>query len=265
MIRAFRTRFHLGVIALTIIVFALALALHDVAVTQAYPHDPTQACFVADFNNDGKIDIVDMQTIASHYGFSLGSSFYNVRYDFEPYFPAPDGDIDIKEVQLVFGRFGGRCAIAKTGYSLLGHDLPVAGTFFAYVTVEGYTASTIPFGLRVLDVNAARSRGYELCNSIDDVLPNIINKWNSSNLLEPDRISPYTLFASGYYNLNAFACWGGHVLFTEAWAYWQNALLPQIAFEQRPNTTTGSVHCYALWPVEGTQTPNCYDQPSRNF
>jgi len=69
----------------------------------------------ADFNQDCIIDLMDMQLILWRYGSSFGlpppwDQYYDQRYDVEP--DASDGiegnnedwDIDIKDIQYVFGR-----------------------------------------------------------------------------------------------------------------------------------------------------------------
>ncbi len=63
-----------------------------------------------DINKDCKVDITDMQLEASKYGYALGSLLYNVWFDLEPNLPHGDGDIDIKDVQFVWGRSGSTCA-----------------------------------------------------------------------------------------------------------------------------------------------------------
>jgi hypothetical protein len=62
-----------------------------------------------DLDKNRVVDINDMQAEATHYGFNIGSLLYNVWYDLEPHQTGADGDIDVKDVQFVFGRFGSRC------------------------------------------------------------------------------------------------------------------------------------------------------------
>ena len=62
-----------------------------------------------DLDKNCVVDINDMQAEATRYGFALGSLLYNVWYDLEPHQTGADGDIDVKDVQFVFGRFGSRC------------------------------------------------------------------------------------------------------------------------------------------------------------
>ena len=60
-----------------------------------------------DLNLDCKVDVLDEALIASHYGAFFGSAFYQKWFDLEPKFH--DLDIDIKDVQKVFGREGSTC------------------------------------------------------------------------------------------------------------------------------------------------------------
>jgi len=63
-----------------------------------------------DIDKNCVVDISDMQAEASRYGFNLGSLLYNVWFDLEPHQTGADGDIDIKDIQFVFGRFGSKCS-----------------------------------------------------------------------------------------------------------------------------------------------------------
>jgi uncharacterized repeat protein (TIGR01451 family) len=62
-----------------------------------------------DVNKDCSVTVADMQAEATRYGFGTGSLLYNLWYDLEPHTTGADGDIDIKDVQFVFGRFGSEC------------------------------------------------------------------------------------------------------------------------------------------------------------
>lgn len=54
-----------------------------------------------DTNQDGKIDIWDVRTIAAHFGTREGMSGYNPDYDLNK-----DGKIDIWDVRIVASNFG---------------------------------------------------------------------------------------------------------------------------------------------------------------
>ena len=62
-----------------------------------------------DLNLDCDVDITDAQLIASKYGAFFGGLLYSKWYDLEPQFH--DLDIDIKDVQKVFGRQGSTCQV----------------------------------------------------------------------------------------------------------------------------------------------------------
>lgn len=60
-----------------------------------------------DLNLDCEVNVSDEQTIALHYGAVFGSLQYNRFFDLEP--ATHDLDIDIKDLQKVFGRDGSTC------------------------------------------------------------------------------------------------------------------------------------------------------------
>jgi hypothetical protein len=60
-----------------------------------------------DLNLDCMVDLADQQLIAFRYGAFFGSLLYNEWYDLEP--NLHDLDIDIKDIQKVFGRDGSNC------------------------------------------------------------------------------------------------------------------------------------------------------------
>ncbi|HEX5479323.1 MAG TPA: cohesin domain-containing protein, partial [Dehalococcoidia bacterium] len=60
-----------------------------------------------DLNKDCIVNVLDDQTIAVRYGSVFGVLSYDPQYDLEP--ASTDGDIDIKDVQFVFGRNGSTC------------------------------------------------------------------------------------------------------------------------------------------------------------
>jgi hypothetical protein len=113
MIHTFRVAIRPG---FAVVLLALALmATNPPTRTQALPMDWDswnywqQQCIVADFTNNGAIDIQDMQAVSAHYGTTRGGPNWDPRFDIEPR-SAPDGDIDIKDIQHVFGRFGMTCS-----------------------------------------------------------------------------------------------------------------------------------------------------------
>jgi hypothetical protein len=60
-----------------------------------------------DINLDCKVDVTDEQAIALRYGAFFGSLLYSKFFDLEP--ALHDLDIDIKDIQKVFGRDGSTC------------------------------------------------------------------------------------------------------------------------------------------------------------
>jgi hypothetical protein len=62
-----------------------------------------------DLNNDCNVDVLDEQGIAFRYGASFGLQLYNAYYDLQP--QTGDFDIDIKDLQFVFGREGSTCSV----------------------------------------------------------------------------------------------------------------------------------------------------------
>ena len=62
-----------------------------------------------DLNLDCTVDVEDQQLIGFRYGAFFGSLLYNKWYDLEP--NLHDLDIDIKDIQKVFGRDGSTCQV----------------------------------------------------------------------------------------------------------------------------------------------------------
>ena len=60
-----------------------------------------------DVNGDCVVNVIDEQLIAGHFMAPFGSLLYSPLFDLEPL--QSDGDIDIKDLQFVFGRDGSTC------------------------------------------------------------------------------------------------------------------------------------------------------------
>ena len=60
-----------------------------------------------DVNYDGIVNVIDEQAVSGRYGTGFGIWPYNVFYDLEPVLA--DFDIDIKDLQFVYGRDGRTC------------------------------------------------------------------------------------------------------------------------------------------------------------
>ena len=74
----------------------------DAAITVRY--------LEGDVEPDCQVDAIDQQNIAFRWGARTGSLLYNSRFDLEPSGTVKgDGDVDIKDLQFVFGRHGSNC------------------------------------------------------------------------------------------------------------------------------------------------------------
>ena len=62
-----------------------------------------------DIDRDCSVDVSDMQNEASRFGMSVGNLLYNVFYDVNLPLQHGDGEIDINDIQFVYGRFGSEC------------------------------------------------------------------------------------------------------------------------------------------------------------
>ncbi|MDI6858183.1 MAG: hypothetical protein QME71_07730 [Dehalococcoidia bacterium] len=60
-----------------------------------------------DFNYDCRVNVFDEQAVSVRYGSFFGLQLYDTFYDVEP--AIPDFDIDIKDLQFVYGRDGNQC------------------------------------------------------------------------------------------------------------------------------------------------------------
>jgi hypothetical protein len=65
-----------------------------------------------DVEPDCAVNALDTQAVAFRHGASKGSIIYNDRYNLEPSGTQADQDIDISDVQFVYGRFGSTCGEA---------------------------------------------------------------------------------------------------------------------------------------------------------
>ena len=86
------------------------------AIPGTLPGGLTQTCgdvhitvrmLQGDIDLDCDVDVVDEQRMAFRYGSSLGLQLYDQWYDLEPKYT--DGDIDIKDIQFIFGRHNSTC------------------------------------------------------------------------------------------------------------------------------------------------------------
>ena len=63
-----------------------------------------------DITKDCTVDISDMQAESSRFGMSVGNVLYNIFYDVNLPLQNGDGEIDVNDLQFVYGRFGSTCA-----------------------------------------------------------------------------------------------------------------------------------------------------------
>jgi hypothetical protein len=70
--------------------------------------DVTVRRLEGDVDSNCKVDVVDAQRDAWRYGSFFGHLSYDQNYDLQPW-PTGDFDIDIKDLQFVFGRIGSTC------------------------------------------------------------------------------------------------------------------------------------------------------------
>lgn len=84
---------------------------HPIKGDRCEDADLTIRWLEGDVNGDCAVDIRDQQLLAFRWGVTLGSLLYNERFDLEPSGQiVGDGDVDIKDVQFVYGRHTSTCA-----------------------------------------------------------------------------------------------------------------------------------------------------------
>lgn len=82
---------------------------HPIPVFSCEDADVTIRYLEGDVEPDCAIDALDTQAIAFRWGVEKGSLIYTEFMNLEPSGPQADNDIDIKDLQFVFGRFGSTC------------------------------------------------------------------------------------------------------------------------------------------------------------
>jgi hypothetical protein len=83
---------------------------HPLPVFSCEDADLTIRYLEGDVNPDCAINSLDTQAIAFRWGVEKGSLIYTEFMNLEPSGAQADNDIDIKDLQFVFGRFGSTCA-----------------------------------------------------------------------------------------------------------------------------------------------------------
>jgi hypothetical protein len=84
---------------------------HPIPVFSCEDADVTIRYLEGDVEPDCTINALDTQAIAFRWGVEKGSLIYTPFMNLEPSGPQADADIDIKDLQFVFGRFGSTCAV----------------------------------------------------------------------------------------------------------------------------------------------------------
>jgi len=84
-----------------------------------------------DVNYDCRVNVIDDQSVSGRYGLHFGSIWYQTLYDLEPMIP--DDDVDIKDLQFVFGRNYTTCEEIPTP-EVTPTPTPGAGTYTATPT-----------------------------------------------------------------------------------------------------------------------------------
>jgi len=83
---------------------------HAIALGGCDDSDITYRYLEGDVNPDCVIDAVDAQSVAFRWGVEKGSLIYNDFMNLEPSGAQSDEDIDVNDVQFIYGRFGSVCS-----------------------------------------------------------------------------------------------------------------------------------------------------------
>jgi hypothetical protein len=83
---------------------------HPIRLFSCEDADLTVRYLEGDVEPNCRVDAADQQNVAFRWGAGFGSLLYNTRFDLEPSGVVKgDGDIDVKDLQFVLGRFGSTC------------------------------------------------------------------------------------------------------------------------------------------------------------
>ena len=83
---------------------------HPIAHFSCGDADVTIRYLEGDVEPDCTVNTLDTQSIAFRWGASKGTLLYSDRFNLEPFGTQSDDDIDIKDLQAVYGRVGSTCA-----------------------------------------------------------------------------------------------------------------------------------------------------------
>jgi hypothetical protein len=82
---------------------------HAIEVFSCEDADVTLRFLEGDVEPDCQVNTLDTQSIAFRWGATKGNLLFNDRFNLEPTIPR-DQDIDVNDLQFVYGRFGSTCA-----------------------------------------------------------------------------------------------------------------------------------------------------------
>jgi hypothetical protein len=83
---------------------------HQIPIFSCEDADVTVRWLEGDVTGDCTIDVMDAQQVAFRWAAEIGSLYYGERYDLEPSGQVMgDGDIDINDLQFIFGRIPSSC------------------------------------------------------------------------------------------------------------------------------------------------------------
>jgi hypothetical protein len=83
---------------------------HAIPVFSCEDADVTIRFLEGDVEPDCQVNALDTQSVAFRWGATKGGLVYNDRFNLEPSGTQADQDIDVSDLQFVYGRFGSTCA-----------------------------------------------------------------------------------------------------------------------------------------------------------
>jgi len=84
---------------------------HSIQVFSCEDADVTVRFLEGDVEPDCAVNTLDTQAIAFRWGAAKGGLVYNDRFNLEPSGTQADQDIDVSDLQFVYGRFGSNCLV----------------------------------------------------------------------------------------------------------------------------------------------------------
>ncbi|MBM3135875.1 MAG: hypothetical protein FJZ89_11470, partial [Chloroflexi bacterium] len=175
-----------------------------------------------DVNNDGVVDVADIQLVASRWRTSQGEPNYVPAYDLDG-----DGDIDIVDIMRVSSHWGQTCV----------ND--VAGLIAAINTAKanGVGLDTINLATGTYTLTAV-DNGY---NGLPVVTSSITINGNSATIMRDSAASPFRIFeitTTGSLTLNSLTLSGGRTAENGGAIYNDGGILTIISSTLSGNTAT---------------------------